>query len=165
METVVSADGTPIAYDHYGDGPPLVTAAGAFCARTTTEPLARALAPQFTVLNYDRRGRGDSGVIRSTARGENNSQNAKSCTSNERHDELPRTQETAAPSTTGTWVTSCACNAGKHRECRGVPDPECREVRFGLRHAGPERAERDQPEQPRVVAHEESIHEARPAFR
>src|SRR5213595_1831296 len=61
METAVSADGTPIAYDHYGDGPPLITAAGAFCARTTTEPLARALAAQFTVLNYDRRGRGDSG--------------------------------------------------------------------------------------------------------
>src|SRR5690242_949870 len=61
METVVSADGTPIAYDCYGDGPPLITAAGAFCARATTEPLARALAAQFTVLNYDRRGRGDSG--------------------------------------------------------------------------------------------------------
>jgi pimeloyl-ACP methyl ester carboxylesterase len=61
METVASADGTPIAYDRYGDGPPLITAAGAFCARATTEPLARALARQFTVLNYDRRGRGDSG--------------------------------------------------------------------------------------------------------
>jgi pimeloyl-ACP methyl ester carboxylesterase len=61
METVASADGTPIAYDRYGDGPPLITAAGAFCARATTEPLARALAGQFTVLNYDRRGRGDSG--------------------------------------------------------------------------------------------------------
>jgi pimeloyl-ACP methyl ester carboxylesterase len=35
--------------------------AGAFNTRSTTEPLAKALAPQFTVLNYDRRGRGDSG--------------------------------------------------------------------------------------------------------
>jgi pimeloyl-ACP methyl ester carboxylesterase len=61
METVASADGTPIAYDRYGDGPPVITAAGAFCARATTDPLARALAAQFTVLNYDRRGRGDSG--------------------------------------------------------------------------------------------------------
>jgi pimeloyl-ACP methyl ester carboxylesterase len=61
METAASADGTPIAYDRYGDGPPIITAAGAFCARATTEPLARALAAQFTVLNYDRRGRGDSG--------------------------------------------------------------------------------------------------------
>ena len=61
METVASADGTTIAYDRHGDGPPLVTAAGAFCARLTTDPLARALAEQLTVLNYDRRGRGDSG--------------------------------------------------------------------------------------------------------
>jgi len=61
METVASADGTTIAYDRYGDGPPLITAAGAFCARLTTDPLARALAERFTVLNYDRRGRGDSG--------------------------------------------------------------------------------------------------------
>ena len=61
METAASADGTLIAYDRYGDGPPIITAAGAFCARATTEPLARALAAQFTVLNYDRRGRGDSG--------------------------------------------------------------------------------------------------------
>jgi pimeloyl-ACP methyl ester carboxylesterase len=36
-------------------------AAGAFNTRSTTEPLAQALASQFTVLNYDRRGRGDSG--------------------------------------------------------------------------------------------------------
>ena len=34
---------------------------GAFNTRLTTEPLARALAQDFTVLNYDRRGRGDSG--------------------------------------------------------------------------------------------------------
>ena len=61
METVASADGTTIAYDRHGDGPPLVTAAGAFCARLTTDPLARALAERLTVLNYDRRGRGDSG--------------------------------------------------------------------------------------------------------
>src|SRR5215470_736183 len=61
METVASADGTTIAYDRHGDGPPLITAAGAFCSRLTTDPLARALAERFTVLNYDRRGRGDSG--------------------------------------------------------------------------------------------------------
>ena len=34
---------------------------GAFNTRSQTEPLARTLAPRFTVLNYDRRGRGDSG--------------------------------------------------------------------------------------------------------
>src|SRR6266700_3230891 len=61
MNTVISADGTTIAFDQYGDGPPIVMTQGAFNTRATTEPLAKALAPQFTVLNYDRRGRGDSG--------------------------------------------------------------------------------------------------------
>jgi pimeloyl-ACP methyl ester carboxylesterase len=61
MNTAVSADGTPIAFDRFGDGPPVIMAAGAFNTRATTEPLARALQDQYTVLNYDRRGRGDSG--------------------------------------------------------------------------------------------------------
>jgi pimeloyl-ACP methyl ester carboxylesterase len=61
MDTVASADGTMIAFDRYGDGPPVLMAVAAFNTRSATEPLAMALAPQFTVLNYDRRGRGDSG--------------------------------------------------------------------------------------------------------
>jgi pimeloyl-ACP methyl ester carboxylesterase len=61
MDTAVSADGTTIAYDRFGAGPPVIMAAGAFNTRSTTEPLARALQKHFTVLNYDRRGRGDSG--------------------------------------------------------------------------------------------------------
>jgi pimeloyl-ACP methyl ester carboxylesterase len=61
MDTVVSADGTVIAFDRYGDGPPVIMTVGAFNTRATTDPLARALAQRFTVLNYDRRGRGDSG--------------------------------------------------------------------------------------------------------
>jgi alpha-beta hydrolase superfamily lysophospholipase len=61
METVISADGTEIAYDRLGDGPPAILVVGAFNLRSTTAPLAAALAPRFTVLNYDRRGRGDSG--------------------------------------------------------------------------------------------------------
>jgi pimeloyl-ACP methyl ester carboxylesterase len=61
MDTVASADGTVIAFDRYGDGPPVIMTVGAFNTRSQTEPLARALAPRFTVLNYDRRGRGDSG--------------------------------------------------------------------------------------------------------
>ena len=61
MNTAVSADGTTIAFDRYGDGPPVLMAGGAFNTRATTEPLARALAQRFTALNYDRRGRGDSG--------------------------------------------------------------------------------------------------------
>src|SRR6516162_8785306 len=61
MNTAVSADGTTIAFDRYGDGPPVLMAGGAFNTRATSEPLARALAQRFTALNYDRRGRGDSG--------------------------------------------------------------------------------------------------------
>jgi pimeloyl-ACP methyl ester carboxylesterase len=61
METVTSADGTRIAFDRFGDGPPIIMAAGAFNDRSTTEPLSRALAAHCTAFNYDRRGRGDSG--------------------------------------------------------------------------------------------------------
>jgi pimeloyl-ACP methyl ester carboxylesterase len=61
MNTTTSSDGTAIAYDRFGGGPPVIMAAGAFNTRAATEPLAQALAPRFTVLNYDRRGRGDSG--------------------------------------------------------------------------------------------------------
>jgi pimeloyl-ACP methyl ester carboxylesterase len=61
MRTALSADGTTLAFDRFGDGPPVIMAAGAFNTRSATEPLARALEQHFTVLNYDRRGRGDSG--------------------------------------------------------------------------------------------------------
>jgi pimeloyl-ACP methyl ester carboxylesterase len=61
MPTVTSADGTTIAFDQLGGGPPLIMVVGAFNTRATTEPLAAALQDRFTVLNYDRRGRGDSG--------------------------------------------------------------------------------------------------------
>jgi pimeloyl-ACP methyl ester carboxylesterase len=60
METTKSADGTVIAYERTGDGPPLVVTVGAFCDRGTFVPPA-ALDSQFTVCTYDRRGRGDSG--------------------------------------------------------------------------------------------------------
>jgi pimeloyl-ACP methyl ester carboxylesterase len=56
-----SADGTRIAFDRFGSGPPLVMAAGAFNDRSATEPLGRTLAGRAEILNYDRRGRGDSG--------------------------------------------------------------------------------------------------------
>jgi pimeloyl-ACP methyl ester carboxylesterase len=61
MRTVRSADGTAIAFDWLGDGPPVIMVVGAFNIRSTTAPLAAALQDQFTILNYDRRGRGDSG--------------------------------------------------------------------------------------------------------
>jgi pimeloyl-ACP methyl ester carboxylesterase len=61
MRTVTSADGTSIAFDRLGEGPPVIMVVGAFNTRATTGPLASALQDRFTVLNYDRRGRGDSG--------------------------------------------------------------------------------------------------------
>lgn len=61
METTRSADGTSIAFDREGDGPALVLVVGAFSDRATSETLATLLAPHFTVLRYDRRGRGSSG--------------------------------------------------------------------------------------------------------
>jgi pimeloyl-ACP methyl ester carboxylesterase len=60
METVTSADGTIIAYDRTGDGPVLIVSVGAFCTRHTFVPPA-GLTRRFTVVTYDRRGRGDSG--------------------------------------------------------------------------------------------------------
>ncbi|MFC9964664.1 alpha/beta fold hydrolase [Nocardia ignorata] len=66
MQTVTSADGTTIAYDRVGDGTAgtVILIGGAFSFRkfkTMTE-LAQTLADDYdlTVLNYDRRGRGDS---------------------------------------------------------------------------------------------------------
>lgn len=61
MRTVLSADGTKIAFDQTGQGPPVILVVGAFNDRSTGAPLAGALASRMTVLNYDRRGRGASG--------------------------------------------------------------------------------------------------------
>jgi pimeloyl-ACP methyl ester carboxylesterase len=58
---VTSADGTKIAFDCLGQGRPVVVVSGMFCDRETTRELAEQLARRFTVVNYDRRGRGDSG--------------------------------------------------------------------------------------------------------
>jgi len=61
MRTTLSADGTKIAFDQTGQGPPVILVVGAFNDRSTGAPLARALESGLTVLNYDRRGRGASG--------------------------------------------------------------------------------------------------------
>jgi pimeloyl-ACP methyl ester carboxylesterase len=61
METVTSKDGTTIAFDRLGSGPPVVLVCGGSVDRTADAAVARELASDFTVLNYDRRGRGDSG--------------------------------------------------------------------------------------------------------
>lgn len=58
---VTSADGTTIAFERTGDGPPVIIVAAALSDRSDTRKLAAMLAPHFTVVNYDRRGRGASG--------------------------------------------------------------------------------------------------------
>jgi pimeloyl-ACP methyl ester carboxylesterase len=62
MGTVVSNDGTRIAFDRVGSGPPLILVDGAMCYRASgpMPPIAKLLATQFTVYTYDRRGRGES---------------------------------------------------------------------------------------------------------
>ena len=61
MNQVTSQDGTRIAYDRLGEGPPVVLVTGGSVDRTSNATLAAELARRFTVYNYDRRGRGDSG--------------------------------------------------------------------------------------------------------
>lgn len=63
MKTTTSKDGTKLAYDVYGSGPALIYITGASCFRKFMPVAqdAKAFAKEFTVYNYDRRGRGDSG--------------------------------------------------------------------------------------------------------
>jgi pimeloyl-ACP methyl ester carboxylesterase len=58
-----SRDGTAIAYERLGSGPPLIVVDGALCSRAfgPAPKLASLLADRFSVHVYDRRGRGESG--------------------------------------------------------------------------------------------------------
>jgi pimeloyl-ACP methyl ester carboxylesterase len=65
MQTVVSKDGTQIAFDQTGNGPALILIGGMFEQRAMESETAQLaalplLAEHFTVFHYDRRGRGDS---------------------------------------------------------------------------------------------------------
>ncbi|WP_367320660.1 alpha/beta fold hydrolase [Streptomyces sp. HUAS ZL42] len=57
----LSRDGTPIAYGRSGQGPAVILVSGAMSTGATVAPLAALLASRFTVVRYDRRGRGESG--------------------------------------------------------------------------------------------------------
>ncbi|MCX4527207.1 MULTISPECIES: alpha/beta fold hydrolase [unclassified Streptomyces] len=61
MRKVVSRDGTSIAYEKAGEGPPIVLLNGSFRDHTIFDALVPELAPHCTTYVYDRRGRGESG--------------------------------------------------------------------------------------------------------
>lgn len=56
MDKARSEDGTAIAFDRVGEGPPIILVVGAFNDRATGAPLAAALQDCFRVVTYDRRG-------------------------------------------------------------------------------------------------------------
>ncbi|MFB4307775.1 alpha/beta fold hydrolase [Actinomadura sp. GTD37] len=62
--TATSADGTVLAYSAWGEGEPIIIIDGATAHRAATPEnaaTAELLAGEFHVVNYDRRGRGESG--------------------------------------------------------------------------------------------------------
>ncbi len=61
MEHIVSKDGTRIAYERRGAGPPLVLVHGTGIDHTYWDLIAPGLERHFTVYSLDRRGRGQSG--------------------------------------------------------------------------------------------------------
>jgi len=67
METITSKDGTMIAYQRSGTGPPLVLVHGTTADHTRWAPVLPAFEQYFTVYAVDRRGRGGSGDARQYA--------------------------------------------------------------------------------------------------
>jgi pimeloyl-ACP methyl ester carboxylesterase len=60
QKTAISKDGTVIAYEQAGSGPAVILISAALADRSGNRRLARVLSDHFTVINYDRRGRGSS---------------------------------------------------------------------------------------------------------
>lgn len=61
MNHITSKDGTAIAYQRSGKGPPLVLVHGTTADHTRWRPVLPPLEEHFTVYALDRRGRGESG--------------------------------------------------------------------------------------------------------
>ena len=60
QKTVISKDGTSIAFEEMGAGPVVILVEPALSDRSGGVKLAKHLAGKFTVISYDRRGRGKS---------------------------------------------------------------------------------------------------------
>lgn len=60
LPTVTSADGTEVAYQKLGSGPAIVVVSNVAEDHTGVAGLCAALAEDFTVVTFDRRGRGDT---------------------------------------------------------------------------------------------------------
>ena len=62
-EWATSSDGTRIAFERAGSGPVVVLVDGAMCYREfgPSRPMEAELGDRFTIIAYDRRGRGESG--------------------------------------------------------------------------------------------------------
>ena len=60
LQTVTSKDGTRLAAEVTGTGPAIVLICGGSVDRHANDGLAASLSADFTVWNFDRRGRGDS---------------------------------------------------------------------------------------------------------
>jgi hypothetical protein len=67
MGNVKSEDGTGIAYDRYGQGPPVIVVGGALTSGLRSFPafveLAAALSSDFSVYTYDRERMGSAGFV------------------------------------------------------------------------------------------------------
>jgi pimeloyl-ACP methyl ester carboxylesterase len=67
IETIPSKDGTLIAYQRSGEGPPLILVHGTGGSHVRWAPILSALEPHFGLYAVDRRGRGESGDAASYA--------------------------------------------------------------------------------------------------
>lgn len=61
MQTLTSTDGTTIAYEKTGSGPGIIVISNVAEDHTGVAGLSAALSEHFTVISFDRRGRGESG--------------------------------------------------------------------------------------------------------
>jgi pimeloyl-ACP methyl ester carboxylesterase len=63
MHTITSPDGTGIAYQRSGEGPPLVLVHGGISDYSYWDSVRPALEESFTIYSMERRGRGSSGDV------------------------------------------------------------------------------------------------------